>query len=222
MKDPGILVVEPKRAALVLSIPMLVLILLHVVAMQANFNESLGLKEQWGFEYWHISIFDLDEEESFGTWFSTAILLYASTLACYAAGLTRTAPGAWNRWWLALGLALGAMSIDEVVGVHEMLNTLSEDTRWTVGGFILFVAAGLCFMPFLWHYRWRTSGLLFVAGIIFAGGAVGIEHFSGNRINSLQYNMLTGLEEGLEMAGVILVVYALLDFIQRQNNEPTA
>jgi hypothetical protein len=28
--------------------------------------------------------------------------------------------------------------------------------------------------------------------------------------------MLTGVEEGLEMAGVILAIYALLDFIHRQ------
>jgi hypothetical protein len=42
---------------------------------------------------------------------------------------------------------------------------------------------------------------------------IGIEHYSGTDINSLGYNMLTGLEEGLEMSGVILLIYTLLDFI---------
>ena len=60
---------------------------------------------------------------------------------------------------------------------------------------------------------------LFAAGMVFASGAVGVEHFSGDRVNSLQYNMLTGLEEGLEMAGVIFAIYALLDFIQRRTGE---
>lgn len=215
MKDSGIPVFQAKPAAVVLSVVMLILIVLHVIAMQANFNDALGLKEKWGFEYWQIAIFDLDEEESFGTWFSAVILLYASILALHAASLAKAAAGSWHRWWIAAGLVLCAMSVDEVVGIHELLNTIYEDTEWTVAGFFLFVAAGLCFLPFLWHYRWRTSGLLSAAAIVFASGAVGLEHFSGTEVNSLRYNMLTGLEEGLEMSGVILAIYALLDFIHR-------
>ena len=42
--------------------------------------KSLGWKDALGFEYWQIAIFDLDEEESFGTWFSAAILLFAALL----------------------------------------------------------------------------------------------------------------------------------------------
>lgn len=216
MKDSGFPVFEARRTALVLSAAMLVLIVLHVIAMQANFNDSLGLKDNWGFEYWQIAVFDLDEEESFGTWFSAVILLYASILAFHAADLARSAAGSWYRWWIAAGLALASMSVDEVAGMHELLNTIYEDTQWTIYGFFLFVAAGICFLPFLWHYRWRTSGLLFVAGIIYIGGAIGLEHFSGDEVNSLQYNMLTAVEEGLEMAGVICAIFAILDFIHRQ------
>ena len=195
---------------------MLVLIVLHVLAMQANFNESLELKEKWGFEYWQVATLDLDEEESFGTWFSATILLYASILAFHAAGLARAMDGSLYRWWIALGLAFGMMSVDEVVGVHELLNTIYGDSPWTIVGFIVFIVTGLCFLPFLWHYRWRTSGLLVVAGTIYISGAVGLEHISGTDINSLQYNMLTGLEEGLEMAGIILAIYTLLDFIHHR------
>jgi hypothetical protein len=50
-----------------------VLIVVHVLAMQANFNPDLGLKEKYGFHYWQIAFFDLDEEESFGTWSDRAI-----------------------------------------------------------------------------------------------------------------------------------------------------
>lgn len=216
MKISRFPVLDPRRTALVLSAVMLALTVLHVVAMQAAFNDALGIMEKWGLEYWQVAIFDLDEEESFGTWFSAVILLYASVLAFHAAGQVRSAGGSWYRWWLAVGLAFGLMSIDEVAGMHELLNTIYEDTQWTIVGFYLVFLAGLCFLPFLWHYRWRVSGMLCVAGLMFVGGAVGVEHFSGTRINSLQYNMLTGLEEGLEMAGVILLIYVLLDFIQQQ------
>jgi hypothetical protein len=214
MNKPLAINLDAKRTTIILTAIMSVLVAIHVLAMQANFNESLGLKKALDFEYWQVAIFDLDEEESFGTWFSTAILLFSSVLLFFVADCLRSAADSMYRWWTILGLGFGLMSIDEVVGLHELFNTLYEDVPWTTAGFFLFVLAGFCFLPFLWHYRWRTSGLFMVAGVIFASGAIGIERYSGTDINSLGYNMLTGLEEGLEMSGVIIVIYTLLDFIR--------
>jgi len=205
---------DANRTTIILVAIMSALVVIHVLAMQANFNDSLGLKKAWDFEYWHVAIFDLDEEESFGTWFSTSILLFASVLFFFVAACLRSAANSRYRWWTILGLGFGLMSIDEVVGLHELLNTLYEDVPWTSAGFFLVVLVGFCYLPFLWHYRWRTSGLFMVAGVIYASGAIGIERYSGTDINSLGYNMLTTLEEGLEMAGVIIVIYTLLDFIR--------
>ena len=213
MRKPLAINLDAKRTTIILVAIMSALVAIHLLAMQANFNESLGLKKALDFEYWQVAIFDLDEEESFGTWFSTAILLFASVLLFFVADCLRSAADSMYRWWTILGLGFGLMSIDEVVGLHELFNTLYENVPWTTAGFSLFVLIGFCFLPFLWHYRWRTSGLFMVAGVIYASGAIGIERYSGTDINSLGYNMLTGLEEGLEMFGVILVIYTLLDFI---------
>ncbi len=204
-----------KRTTLVLTIIMLTLIAMHLLAMQANFNESLGWKSALEFEYWHVAIFDLDEEESFGTWFSAVLLLFASLLMFYVAEHLRSMADVMSRWWMVLALGFGLMSIDEVVGVHELFNTLYENSPWTTAGFFIVIITGFGFIPFLWHYRWRTSVLFFIAGILFTSGAVGVERYSGTDLQSLSYNMLTGLEEGLEMAGVILVIYTVLDFMQR-------
>ncbi len=58
-----------------------------------------------------------------------------------------------------------------------------------------------------------AAGLFLLAGAIYAGGAVGVEHWTGADVNSLHYNMWTTLEEGMEMAGVVVFIYALLDFM---------
>jgi len=214
MNKPLSINLDAKRTTIILLAIMSALIAIHLLAMQANFNESLGWKKALDFEYWHVAIFDLDEEESFGTWFSTSILLFASVLSLLVAASLRSAMDSMHRWWALLGLGFCLLSIDEVVGLHELFNSLYEEIPWTTAGFSLFVVAGLCFLPFLWHYRWRTSSLFMVAGIIYASGAIGVERYSGTDINSLGYNMLTGLEEGLEMSGVIIAIYTLLDFIR--------
>ena len=69
-----------ERVAFTLGTAAAVLVVVHVLAMQANFNPDLGLKERFGFHYWQLAFFDLDEEESFGTWFSSGILLMAAVL----------------------------------------------------------------------------------------------------------------------------------------------
>lgn len=122
MTNPPGYALRAEQVAFALTTIMAVLTVVHVIAMQANFNEALGLKERFGFKYWHVAIFDLDEEESFGTWFSAVILLIAAALLVYQARVLRAKGDAWHRWWMLLGWAFCFLSIDEVVGLHEMMN----------------------------------------------------------------------------------------------------
>lgn len=43
---------------------------------------------------------------------------------------------------------------------------------------------------------------------------MGVEHFTDSEVNSLHYNMWTALEEGMEMLGLIVLIYTLLDHIR--------
>jgi hypothetical protein len=49
-----------ERGAFILLAVMVVLIVVHVLAMQANFNTTLGLKKKFGCHYWQLAFFDLD------------------------------------------------------------------------------------------------------------------------------------------------------------------
>ena len=43
---------------------------------------------------------------------------------------------------------------------------------------------------------------------------MGAENFTDADVNSLHYNMWTALEEGMEMTGVIILIYAVLDHMR--------
>ena len=202
-----------ERVGFTLGAILAVLVVVHVLAMQANFNPALGLKERFGFHYWQLAFFDLDEEESFGTWFNSGILMMAAALLVNQARVVQ-AQGAWHRSWLVLGIGFFVLSVDEIAGMHEFVNTMMGDTPWTVIGFPILVLVALAYLPFLWHHRWRTALLFLLAGAIYGGGAVGVEHFTDSDVNSLHYNMWTALEEGMEMMGVIVFIYAVLDHMR--------
>jgi len=211
MKPIASYALRAERIALALTAVMAVLIVAHVLAMQAFFNPALGIRERFALEYWQVAIFDLDAEESFGTWFSSGLLALSAVLLMIEARAQRARGDVWHRWWLVLAVGFVVLSIDEVAGMHEYVNTLLEDTPWTVFGAAAFALVGLAYLPFLRRYRGRTALLFVIAGVIYGGGAVGVEHFTDGDVNSLHYNMWTALEEGMEMTGVIVFIYALLD-----------
>ena len=219
MATPTRYALAAERVALTLGAVAAALVIVHVLAMQAYFNPALGLDDRFGLSYWHLSVFDLDEEESFGTWFSAGLLFAAGVLLLNQARALRPNGGTEHRWWFVLGLAFVFLSMDEVVGLHELMNTLLDETPWTVVGFPILALVGLSYLPFLWRYRGRTALLFIVAGLIYGGGAVGVEHFTDAEVNSLHYNMWTALEEGMEMLGVIVLIYAVLDFMRGTPSE---
>jgi len=119
---------RPERVALGIVAILALLIVVHVLAMQANFNPALGLKERFGFHYWQLAFFDLDEEESFGTWFNSGLLLVAAVLLIQQARILRAQGAAWQRWWLILGIGFCVLSMDEIAGMHEWVNSMLGDT----------------------------------------------------------------------------------------------
>lgn len=194
---------------------------LHVITMCLWFNDVLPL-DHW----WQIAPFDLDEEESFGTWYSVMLLLAAGQLLLLQARLTCQRGMPRSVWWLMLGLGFHLLSIDEVVGIHEYIGTVFEDTSWTTFGGAIVLMVAFVYLPFLAALPARTRYLFVIAGAIYVGGAMGVERATdwydvNDLLNTLAYNLWTAVEEFLEMSGIILFIYALLDHLARQKKPPS-
>ena len=207
------MVVSQRKLVRLLVIVAALLAFFHVVAMVAYYRGFLG-SDDWI----HIAFFDLDEEEAFGTWFSTMLLMLASLLLAVQAHICKTESNRWVSWWLALSVGFLILSIDEVVAFHEYVNTVVEDTRWTTFAVGLVLIVGLAYLPFLRALPPRSRTLFIVAGVLYIGGAVGVERATDwyddqELLDTLGYNLWTAVEEVLEISGVTLFIYAVIGHI---------
>lgn len=162
----------------------------------------------------------LGGELTIATWFSSALhLLNAGLLALIAAHSVRRE----RLRWAALALAVLAVSVDEVSANHEQVGYILHTTFGT-GGFLTYAwivpATALVAAVAVWCgpmvLRRPGGRLVAVAALVFVGGAVGVEAVEGwwfdatGRSDDLVYLVLGGVEEAMEMLGVIVATAGLL------------
>lgn len=156
-------------------------------------------------------LFDVDEEESVPTWFSSGLLLLTAVVLFLIAHLSQQCKDRYAIYWLGLGLGIGFafMSADEIAGFHETLNSITE-TSWAVPGLILALLIGVFYLKFLSSLPAPVVVRFMMSGAIFVGGAIGIElatepYLYEDALDTLSYNLWTPVEEGMEMGRCDLV-----------------
>jgi hypothetical protein len=160
-------------------------------------------------------LLDVDSEESIYTWLSI-VVLFANALAMALVASSRAVAGRRDvLHWRFLACGFAALSLDEAVSLHEkladpMIAAFHPTGVWSVGWVVPAAigsfAALLLVLPFLLRMPWTVARALVAAGIVFVGGAVGMEMLSGLLIGapdqlSFEYRELSALEETLELAG---------------------
>lgn len=182
-----------------------VLVVVHTLAMQIHFNDYFDSVLPFDTEYWQVSFFDLDEESSFATWFSVMCLLMSSGLlylrSCFQSSFLKVK----SYWWRILSVCVLFLSLEEIAGIHEWLNTF-ESIAWTSVAFVVLPLLCIAFIPFFRSLAVKQLLTLLIPAFVYFGGAVGVEFFTDDQVNTLHYNMWTILEEGMEMLGVILFI----------------
>lgn len=203
-------------------------LLLLVASVAGQFiKHILGYDVAFGF----VRLFYLDAEANIPTLFSTMLLLLASLLLALIAIFKKSCQDPFHRHWIFLSLILLYMAIDEASEIHEMLNKLGWwitgrrsggifHYGWVMFGMAMATAVTLSYFKFLFHLPIYTKVRFIRAAATFLGGALGVEILEGlysashGGENSFQFSMLVTVEEGLEMAGVIIFINALLGYIQ--------
>jgi len=206
----------PESSQITLSINRLIRMLWLTVGVLLGMHVLLNLVHYRFTELpWLVrQIFDVDEEDSFPTWYSASALLLTAFVLWVKTSGVRGPADSWRWHWRGLAVGFVFLSIDEIAGIHETLNSVMT-ISWAVPGGIIVAALGMFYLPFLAKLERSTAIQFIIGGAIFVGGAVGVELYTeryqaNDELNTLAYNLWNALEEGMEMGGVVIFLRALL------------
>ncbi len=171
----------------------------------------------------------VNRETSLPSWFSSKILFVAALLLGFLYFSTRRARSPGSRMWLGLSIIFLYLSADEAMFIHERVAGIFSREfglsgvlyyAWVLPFSILVLIFLAFYAPFFLRLPGRTRNLIALAGTLYLGGALGAEVVaalldqSGNRETLVFISTFT-LEEWLEMTGISVFIFALLDYAAR-------
>jgi hypothetical protein len=214
---------SPRRVASLLAVVVTCLTLLSIMGRLA-----VSLLPDFPLRDFTARLFDLDQEVNVPTVYSTLTILICSALMAVIARSELILGSRHGRSWRLLSLIFLGLALDELLSLHEELtdrvdiDTLNRFTRfsWVVVGSCLVVVIAVAFGRFFLRLPPMTRRLFLLAGLLFVGGSIGVEAIGGyygglDRQDSLPYVIVAHVEEVLEMAGIAVLIYALLSHLRR-------
>lgn len=165
-----------------------------------------------------------EEERNLPTLFNFALLVANMAALGVVAAFAFGGGDAWRWHWLVLALFFLFLAYDEAAQVHEMLNNVMARVvdasgflafAWVIPGIAVVLAVALAFGRFLLALPRRTARAFLLAGLLYVGGALGVEMIGANLWSNrgwdnMAYSLLATLEETLEMTGLIVLLHGTL------------
>jgi hypothetical protein len=191
----------------------------QLLSLYTDHNRVFGL----------IQLFKLDSEQNIPTFFSILLLLFVALLLSLIVILKKKQKDSDVIYWTVLSAGFVIMALDELASIHERLiepfrNLLGGgelgllNYAWVVPGIVLVLILGLFFLKFFLRLPARSKLHFFIAAAVYLGGAIGFELIGGDYAESfgkstLAYIFIENIEETLEMAGLIIFISALFEYI---------
>ncbi|MEG4327716.1 hypothetical protein, partial [Microcoleus sp. herbarium5] len=150
--------VSPKRVAFSLSIWVLFFAVAGCIVQVLRYG--FNYKERW------ISLFNLDQEINYPSWYSSFTLLFCAILLGIIASAKKKQGDRYFGHWKALALMFVFFSLDEILSLHEIL--IINDLRkaldlggifyfiWVIPGAIFVGVTALAYLKFLRHLPRKT------------------------------------------------------------------
>jgi hypothetical protein len=214
---------NPRTIARVLLVISGVLIFAHLLGQYTRIH--LGRTHALGL----IDLFDLNREGNLPTLYASMLLLLCAGLLAVIGAIKLRMRDAFSRHWVGLACVFVFLSVDEGAGLHERLTdpfrtTLDESgllyqAAWIIPYLALLGSFLVLYFRFALHLPRRTMIRFVLAGAIFVGGSIGgellgaLHHVLVGKQLDMAYALLIALEEGLEMGGMVVFVFALVSYL---------
>jgi hypothetical protein len=179
--------------------------------------------------YGLVPMFYVDAEHNLPTMFSVVLLLIAALLLALVATLKAHERNPYAGRWKLLAWGFAFMALDEGASIHELFTLPGRQLlgghglgilhfSWVIPFGLLVLILAFYFMKFVASLPRRTAFSFVLAAIIYVGGAIGFEMLGGRYAElhgneNPTYVLLATVEETLEMAGVIVFIHALLQYV---------
>jgi len=216
-----ILTISPRRVARVLTFIVLYLTFASIAAQFSMYR--LGYDDPLEILW----LFDVDSESNIPTWYASSTLLLCSILLASIAYAKKIDSDRYFLHWGVLSIIFLYLSMDEAASIHELaIEPLRSALNasgflyytWVVPGAAFVLIFVLVYLRFLADLPVRTRHLFLVAGMLYVGGAIGMELVGGRYAGlygeeNFMYALIATVEEFLEMAGVVVFIFALLSYM---------
>ncbi len=211
--------IKPRKIFYGMILLVLLLVVLHLtVTLIPTLSEKKKL-------YY---FFNLDFEHNLPTFFSSMNLLLSSVLLLLISYLTCKENRNEYKYWLSLSVIFSFLALDEFTIIHEIVGLKVQrafDTEgyfffaWVIPYSFVVLLLFVVYLKFLMKLPKKTALQFLIAGCMFVMGAMGVEMITANHVyaegvHNLSYNLLSVVEETLEMTGIIVFIKALLEYIK--------
>lgn len=205
-------------------------ILLIVIASLTILSIIGTITKIYNFEGSYLRIFnffDLNSEMNIPTFYS-GLSLFIISLILFIIALFHKDNCKQFKYWAILSCMFLFISFDELVQFHERMSFKLQahfDTSgifffaWIIPYGIILLTIGFFFIKFFKRLPQDTLKLFLFSGGVFIGGGIILEMIEGYYADLYGYETMiqyiaTTLEEFLEMVGVAIFIYALLQYIK--------
>ena len=215
----------PNKVRRALNLATAALLMAHTLTQVGIYG--FGADKHW------LDVVNMDRELNLPTLFSTLLLLTSAFLLKRLS----TIPCQQNAAdWTLLSRIFVFLALDEALQIHEIL--IFPGLRHQIHPALAstwVIPYGLLALGLLWRFRRfltalpaKTSARFLRAGSIYLTGSIGMEMVGSFavrsgliRLHSFWYGAITGIEESLEIVGLILFLHALMQELLVRNGEQT-
>jgi hypothetical protein len=224
--------IDPNKVVRFLGIGASTFLLLHI-AQRCAYHFNIPISHEL------LGRFDINKERTFPTFFQGILLMIPCFLLALTAALEKKSATRAVGGWTFLSALFLFLASDEIVCIHERIRDwivdgaqlINHTNPWMKSmGETFFPTWVILYLPmallvFILLYKWfsklpaATRFYFLLAGAFYVLGAAGSEIFqyfylkSENDFSTFGYEVYSVTEEGLEMAGVIIFIWALLDYM---------